>query len=455
MAPLSELPGALTVPGSGQQPPDVRVAPPGPASISAARRLEQVECPAFGRRRRDRADQPSDHFPIVLASGKGSNLWDVDGNRYVDLVAGFGAVLLGHGAPALTGALQDQTERLVQGLGDVYATEIKVALIERLASLHPSYPAERPQVLLGQAGSDAVTAAMKTATLATGRPGFVAFDGAYHGLGMGPLPACGLRSSYREPFAQQLNRHVHFAPYPGFGGAAAEASLAATERLLRGGDVAAILVEPVLGRGGCVVPPAEFLPELCALAHDHDALVIADEIWTGLGRAGSLIRSVQIGAPVDILCLGKGLGGGLAISACIAPEAIMAGWSGGAEVIHTSTHCGAPLPCAAAMATLDGVRRGRLDQRANEVGRRARLAWTQDLADMPEVVDVRGVGMMIGIEMTSPASCQQAARALLGRGYLTLTGGSEGNVLTLTPALNIDEELLLDFGAVVREVLRA
>lgn len=452
MSPLSELPGALSDRGTGQEPPALRTTPPGPLSITAAERLRRVECPAFGQRRQRRAKtSDTDAAPIVLASGKGSNLWDVDGNRYVDLAAGFGAVLLGHGPAGLTGALQGQCERLVQGLGDVYAAELKVALLERLAALHPG---ERPQAMLGQSGSDAVAAAMKTATLATGRPGFVAFQGAYHGLGYGPLAACGLRPSYRAPFSEQLNPHVRFAPYPGHAGASVDASLDSVKRELGRGATAAIVVEPVLGRGGCVVPPADFVEQLCTLAHAHGALVIADEIWTGLGRAGALVPSVDQGAPVDILCFGKGLGGGLAISACVAPEPIMRGWARDDEVIHTSTHSGAPLPCAAAIATLNAIRAKRLVSRARDVGERVKRAWQDDLADCPQVGEVRGVGLMIGIAFEDAAHCQAAARELLCRGYIVLTGGTTGNVLTLTPALNIDEALLLGFGTTLREILQ-
>lgn len=447
-------PGAPTGAGSdaeaGQQPPAVQVTPPGPQSMAAARRLERVECPAFGRRRRERMEDRSDALPIVLSAGRGSNLWDVDDNRYVDLVAGFGAVVLGHGAPALQRALEDQSRQLVQGLGDVYGSEMKVALLERLAALHPGHAA---QVLLGQTGSDAVTAAMKTATLATGRPGFVAFEGAYHGLGMGPLPACGLRASYRAPFAAQLNPWVRFAPYPGLAGTTLDQSLSAVEQVLHGDDVAAILVEPVLGRGGCVVPPSCFVAELGTLACDHGALLIADEVWTGMGRSGALLRTVELAAPADLLCIGKGLGGGLPISACIAPEAIMAAWSRETEVIHTSTHSGAPLGCAAALATLDAVQREQLDRRAAHLGAKMLTTWADELSRSAAVVEVRGVGLMLGIELDSAARAQATARALLERGYLVLTGGETGNVLTLTPALNVAEELLAGLGAALAEVL--
>ncbi len=339
--PLSEfpLPAADT---TGEDPPDVRVPPPGPMSRSALARLEQVECPAFGSRRASRAEKSgAEMLPIVLASGKGSNLFDVDGNRYVDLCAGFGALLLGHGPAPVLRAVAGQAERLLQALGDVYSADAKIALLERIAALHPGVS---PRVLLGQSGSDAVTAALKTARLATGKPGVVAFEGCYHGLGYGPLAACGVRPSYRLPFADQLNPRVAFAPYPR-GPADLDRALDAVERSLRAGDVGAVLVEPILGRGGCIVPPPSFLGGVVEAAHRHGALVIADEIWTGMGRTGAMVRSASAGIAADILCFGKGLGGGLPISACVAAEDVMMAWArdvGGDGVVHTSTHAGLP-----------------------------------------------------------------------------------------------------------------
>src|SRR5262249_42383622 len=151
-----------------------------------------------------------------------------------------------------------QADQLWLALGDLYPSDAKIALAEKLAEL---YPARGARALLGQSGSDAVTAALKTAKLATGKPGVVAFDGSYHGLGYGPLAALGLRPSWREAFADQLNPHVAFAPYPG-PHVSLDASLGSVERHFRRGDIGAVLVEPVLGRGGCVVPPPTFLPEL-------------------------------------------------------------------------------------------------------------------------------------------------------------------------------------------------
>jgi 4-aminobutyrate aminotransferase/(S)-3-amino-2-methylpropionate transaminase len=314
-------------------------------------------------------------------------------------------------------------------------------------------------VILGSAGSDAVTAAIKTAMLATGRPGLVAFEGGYHGLGHAPLAACGLRDSYRAPFAAQLNPRVTFAPYPRRP-ADADRALGTVEAALKGGEVGAVLFEPILGRGGCVVPPTGFLRSLHEVAHRHGALIISDEIWTALGRAGSMLRTAAVLAEeggddgsIDIVCLGKGLGGGLPVSACVAPEAIMKAWAREAPVVHTSTHAGWPLACATAVATLDTLRFRHLPARALEVGTRALRTFTEAVGGKPGVVEVRGAGLMIAIELDGPERALRATRGMLERGYLLLGGGVRGECLTLTPALTIEEELLGSAAVALAEAL--
>ena len=304
----SGLPPTIGAPG--QSPPLLRVRPPGPLSLNFVARLEAAESPAFGARRKSRADVAGTEMaPIVYASGEGSNLTDVDGNRYVDLAAGFGALLLGHAPAKVARALELQADRLWMALGDLYPSDTKVALIEKLAAL---YPEKGARVLLGQSGSDAISAALKTAKLATRRPGILAFEGAYHGLNYGPLAACGLKKSWREAFADQMNPHVSFIPYPRSPGDL-DRVLVQAEKSLDEGNAGAVLIEPILGRGGCVVPPPGFLRELGALARKAEALLIADEIWTGLGRSGDWLASTAMGAQPDLICFGKGLGGGLPI----------------------------------------------------------------------------------------------------------------------------------------------
>jgi len=268
-----------------------------------------------------------------------------------------------------------------------------------------------------------VTAALKTAMLHTNKPRVVAFEGAYHGLSYAPLAACGLNAAFREPFAAQLGDHVTFAKYgevPDLEG------------------VGAVLVEPILGRGGCVVPPADFLPSLRKACDAHGTLLIADEIWTGLGRSGAWFASSIV---PDIICLGKALGGGFPISACIGRAHVMQSWSGHGA-IHTATHFGWPVACRAALAVMRVTKDQSLPQRAGVVGER-----------LKSKLGATGAGLMLGVRMRDAAHALRTARRLLERGYIVLTGGQSGDTLTLTPPLDIDESLLTGFADALAQSL--
>lgn len=435
----------------GQRAPDVRVPPPGPRSREVGRRLAALESPAVDARRGSRErESGGDLSPIVYACAEGANVVDLDGNRYVDLAAGFGALLLGHRSTAASRALEVQSSRVWLALGDVFGSDAKVALCERLVAL---YPERGARVMLGASGADAVTAALKTAALATGKPGVVAFDGGYHGLSHGPLAACGLRPGFREPFAAQLNAHVTFAPYPA-DAASLTAAMAAVTGALSRGDVGCVLVEPVLGRGGCVVAPQDFLPALRRACDASGALLVADEIWTGLGRSGAWLASVDAGVLPDVVCLGKGLGGGMPVSACLGSERAMGAWGlHGGTTIHTATHFGAPLGCAVAVATLDALREEGLCERSRAAGAR----WMVRLRETTRglgVTRVDGRGLMLGVGLDGGGRRALAVtQRLLERGFIVLTGGAAGDVLTLTPPLNIHEALLEAFAVALGEVL--
>lgn len=415
-------------------PPSIRTTPPGPSSRSWLVRHAHVAAPMGP------APPPGPPGSIVYATGRGANVTDVDGNRYVDLAGGFGALLLGHLHPAVQRVIGLQSERLLQALGDLYPADAKIALLERLTRLYPEPGAKG---ILGQSGSDAVSAALKTAKLATGRSGVLAFAGAYHGLGYGPLAACGLRESYRTPFAAELSPHVSFLPYPASAEQAAECLALCRARLV-GGDVGAVLIEPLLGRGGVVVPPAGLLGELSQLASASGALLIADEVWTGLGRAGSMLSSLAQGVVPDLICLGKGLGGGLPVSAVIGRESVMRSWRREAEVVHTATFAGAPLAASAAIATLEVLGKEHLPERSAALGERYLDALRQRLTPLAGVRDLRGKGLMLGIDLGErPGAAARAMRRLLERGYIVSTGGGQREVLVLTPPLNIAEDVLL------------
>lgn len=422
--------------------PELRVKPPGPSSRSWLIRHAHVAAPMGP------PAPPAARGGIVYATGKGSNVIDVDGNRYVDLAGGFGALLLGHTHPAVQRVLSIQSERLLQALGDVYPSDARIALLERLTRL---YPAPGAKGILAQSGSDAVSAALKTAKLATGKPGVIAFAGAYHGLGYGPLAACGLRDGYRAPFSAELNPHVRFVAYPG-DAQAAERALETCRRELARGDVGALLIEPILGRGGVVPAQPGALESLQQLAHAAGALLIADEIWTGLGRAGSWLASFDRGLLPDLICLGKGLGGGLPISAVIGSEMVMLSWRRDPEVVHTSTFAGAPLAASTAIATLDVLAKQQLPERAATLGARYRHALSSALGERAGVRQLRGSGLMLGIDLGErPGSASELMGRLLAQGYLTSTGGGQREVLVLTPALNIDEAVLLGSVPVIAE----
>lgn len=437
----------------GNELPELRTRPPGPESRTWLMRLTRRQAPMGPRRAPEPSAVHADVPPgtIVLSSGKGSNVSDVDGNRYVDLAAGFGALLLGHSHEAVLRAMELQGPRLLQALGDVYPSDAKVGLLERIAELHPAPDA---QVIVAQSGSDAVSAALKTAALFTGRPGVVAFEGSYHGLGYGPLAVSGLRASYREPFYEQLNPEVTFAPYPGSVDEL-DGSLAAVRSALQSGRVGSLLVEPILGRGGVIVPPPGFLRSLEMLAREHGALFVADEIWTGLGRSGSWLRSVEDGTTPDLICLGKGLGGGLPISACLGRAEVMNTWSREAEVVHTSTFAAAPLACAAALATLDVLSRHGLVERAAREGDHFRTLLERATLNTP-VRQVRGRGFMLGLDVSAlPGGAPRLQRALLEAGYITSSGGGSRDVLVLTPPLGMSRALLEAFAEALGKTLAA
>lgn len=424
----------------GELGPSLRVKPPGPESRSFLVRAAHAGAPMGpGKPRAERLVSEAPGGSIVYRQAKGSCVVDVDGNRYVDLAAGFGAMLVGHGHPNVLRTLALASERLLQALGDVHPSDAKIALLERLAAL---YPAPGARVILGQSGADAVTAAIKTAALATGRPGVIAFRGSYHGLSYAPLSASGLRESYRAPFAEQLNPHVTFVDYPVDEPNAARI-LEEVRLALHARTVGAVLVEPVLGRGGVVVAPPGFLTALLREAHDAGALLVADEIWTGLGRSGAMLQAATQGALPDLVCLGKGLGGGLPVSACVGADEIMHAWRREAEVVHTSTFAGAPLSSATAIATLDVISRERLVSRSRELGATFLDAIRAALSGLSGVRAVRGAGLMIGVDLGARGGVASvAAQRMLERGYITSTGGGGREVLVLTPPLTIAEAQL-------------
>jgi 4-aminobutyrate aminotransferase/(S)-3-amino-2-methylpropionate transaminase len=427
---------------------------PGPRSAALVDSLARTECPAVTARRARRAElSGASHDPVVWVRARGANVEDADGNVFVDLTGGFGAAAVGHAHPAVVAAVQRQSERLMHALGDVYPSDVKIALLERLARLAP-FPEAR--VILGLSGADAVEAALKTAVLTTGKPGVLAFEGGYHGLSYGALSVCGFKQAFRSPFEGQLPRHVSFAPYPAAGEPSGRAAIAAVRECFDRAPVpiGAILVEPALGRGGVVFSPRGFLSDLADIARTRGALLIADEIYTGLGRCGATWLSVAEGVVPDLLVTGKALGGGMPISACIGRAEVMRHWGApGGEALHTSTYVGHPPACAAALASLEVIEREGLAARAVRVGEPLRDALRARLFRYPSVRAVRGAGLMLGIELDETARSLRVLRGLVERGYLALAAGPDARVISATPPLTITEAQLAGFADALDEAV--
>lgn len=430
----------------GTLPPKVSAPLLGARGTALVEALAESESPAFTARRARRSEASgTSHDPIVWTEAAGSNVIDADGNRYVDFTAGFGAAAIGHRHPRVVDAVTQQTQRLLHALGDVHPSDVKIALLRRLKQLAP---VDDARVVLGLSGSDAVECALKTAALATKKHGVLAFDGAYHGLAHGPLAACGYREAFRAPFAPQLNPHVVFAPYPTHGIDVAPAIDAVIETWdASATPIGAVLYEPLLGRGGVAAPPAGFARALSQLAKERGALLIADEVFVGLGRCGETFVSVADGATPDLICIGKALGGGLPISACIGTFEAMRSWGDpNGEALHTGTFFGHPLSCAAALATLDVIVDERIATRALQLEATLLPALQHLVTTHPaRVAEARGRGAMLGLKLKGDGAALGVVQRLLERGYIALPAGPNADVVSLTPPITIAADLVTGF----------
>jgi 4-aminobutyrate aminotransferase/(S)-3-amino-2-methylpropionate transaminase len=373
----------------------------------------------------------------VYESAKAAVVRDVDGNQYIDLTAGFAVALLGHGHPAVVTAIEAQCNTLIHALGDVYPSARKIEFERALAECAP-WP--EAKVILGLSGADAVEAALKTAVLATSRATVVAFEGAYHGLAHGPLAACGYSAKFREPFAGQLNANVTFLPYPDEDDHDAQARcVRALELLLSHTPIGALLIEPILGRGGVRVASCAAVDELAMRVRAQGGVVIADEIYTGLFRTGThwAYSTAHWRDPADIILWGKTLGGGVPLSACVIKDSVAKCWGNpDGEAIHTSTFLGNPLACAAGLAVVRTLREPHTQTQLAEASERFWRDVIGPLVADPQcgVRRARGRGLLIGLELVGGLPRVLATmRALLYEGYLVLPGGMQGDQLMLTP----------------------
>jgi len=417
--------------------------------------------------------EPDGSWPIVWERAKGVHVWDAEGEKYLDLTAAFGVAAAGHANPNVVRAGQKQMAKLLHAMGDVHPHALKAQLAHELSRVTFERWTSQPElktknskfktgkVIFSNSGFEAVESALKTAILATGKLGIIAFEGAYHGLGYGALNATH-REHFRSPFRSQLREFGSFVKFP-----TKPEQLAAIgkniRQIFRRKKIGAILVEPIQARGGCNVPPKEFLPLLRKLCDEHGALLILDEIYTGFGRTGKWFACEHSGVIPDLICLGKALTGGFPLSACVGRADLMdAAWPASTgEAIHTSTFLGHPVGCAMALAQISEIRRLKLCERSAKLGKFLLAALTSMQNLKPKTQNsVRGLGLMIGVELTLPTGrpateiALRAIKTLLYCGYIFLPEGEHGNVISFTPPLTITKAQLAKAVAALSEVLK-
>ena len=392
----------------------------------------EVKQPTIPGTRLSRAVAPTTGLEFV--SGQGLELVTADGARYLDFISGYGVVNTGHCHPRVVAAIQEQAATLIH-VSTMGTTGPARAYAERLCALAPM---EDAKLFFTTSGTEAVEAALKLARYASGRPVIVAFGGAFHGRTLGALSVSTSKAAFRSRH-EPLGGGVHVVPYPR---AELGPTLDALSRLfleqVEPERVAAFIVEPVLGEGGYVVPPDDFLPALRGLCDDFGIALIVDEVQSGFGRTGRLFACQHSGVAPDLMTVGKGIASGFPMGALVGRAELMDAWAPGA---HGTTFAGGPLACAAAAATLDVIEDERLVENAATRGAQLLDGWRGLAAPHPDLmVDVRGRGLMVGVGLASAEVAARLRAELLDRYVIVSTCGPDSGSLRLAPPLVLGEE---------------
>lgn len=412
---------------------------PGPKARALIKRDSSVISPSYPR-----------SYPFVMDHGKGSEVWDVDGNRFLDFMAGIAVTSTGHAHPKVVKAIQEQAEQFLHISSDFYHVKW-IELAEKLDEIAPFN--EAAVSFMTNSGTEAVETAIKLARYHTGRSNFIGFTGAFHGRTMGAVTFTASKPSYHGGFYPLMNGVVH-APFPNpyrpvldrkSGEDYGETVVRYIEDQILGhilppDEVAGILVETIQGEGGYIVPPPGFYPALRKLCDKYGILLMVDEVQSGMGRTGKWWAIEHFGIEPDIVTAAKGIASGMPLGACIARQSVM-DWERGS---HGNTYGGNPLACAAALATMELIQDEYLANAA-EVGQYTIDALEEIQARHPSIGDVRGIGLMIGVDFVNDRKSKEPAKQLADRvvelaferGLLTLGCGK--SVIRVAPALSISK----------------
>lgn len=429
---------------------------PGPLAEEMVARDQQVLAPVSGR-----------VYPFVIERGRGCEVWDVDGQRYLDFNAGIAVVAAGHSHPRIVRAIQQQAERFIHMAGTDFYNEAQVKLGEKLTSVMPQ--PEQWRIFLGNSGTEAVEAAIKLARYATGRQGIIAFFGGFHGRTMGALSLTASKPRQRAgyfPLVPGVQHAFYPNPYrPPLGSDPAKVvdtcldyiERVLFETVLPPQDIACIVAESIQGEGGYLVPPADWFPRLRQLCDKHGILLVLDEVQSGVGRTGKMWAFEHDGIVPDILASAKGLGSGMPIGACIARKSLTDNWLPGA---HGNTYGGNALSCVAAYETLSLVEE-ELMENARDVGAYLQTCLEQIAVNQSHIGDVRGRGLMVGVEFvedrdTKTADHDGAAEVMteaFRRGLLLLTCGR--STIRFCPPLVLTRDQVDEGMTIFEETLQA
>ncbi len=415
---------------------------PGPKAREIIRRDKKVLSPSYMR-----------DYPFVIDHGLGAEVWDVDGNRYIDFTTGIAVLSTGHAHPRVVRAVQEQAARYLHMSGTDFYEPMQVQLAEKLNEIAPFE--ERALIYFCNSGTEAVEAALKLARYHTGRSHFLGFLGGFHGRTMGSLAFTASKYVQREGYFPMMPGVTH-VPYPnpyrpllnmdGYRDYGERVIDYIEETIFRSivppGEVAGILIEPIQGEGGYIVPPEGFLPALRELCDRYDILLIADEVQSGMGRTGKWWAVQHWGVEPDIVTNAKGIASGMPLGAVIARKSVMT-WGRGAQ---GSTYGGNPVACAAALATIELLEEG-LIQNAAEMGAYLMDALQEIMPRHPSIGEVRGKGLMIGIELVESRETRTPAVPLrdatikyaFEEGLLLLGCGT--SAVRFMPPLNVGREI--------------
>ena len=389
------------------------------------------------------------YHSIAIERGEGCRVIDREGNRYLDCAAGLAVLNIGHNHPRVMARVAEQCARFVH-TGGIYYNETTLAAAELLATITP---AGLDMLFFSNSGAEAVEGALKLARHVSRRQGIIAFSGAFHGRTLGAVSVTSSSARYRERYHPLLPSVFH-APYPycarcPFGCTASSCTLACLDYLktmlrhaITPQEVAAVIIEPVLGEGGYVPAPPRFLEGLRRLCDDHGILLVFDEVQSGMGRTGDWFAAQRYGIAPDIMTVAKGIASGFPLSAVISRHDIMEQWPSGA---HGTTFGGNPVSCAAAIATIETIRDEKLLPRCRELGETVQARFRALQERYPVIGDVRGMGLMIGVELVesdgSPAarSCELLLDECLQRGLIVINCGPDRNIIRFIPPLTISD----------------